>query len=79
MRFAITGGNGFLAGYLIDELLQNGHEVVLLKEQKRISDSPLRIIRRNPWMIFLRKKSWTVLPTWHPPARLPIASLSIRA
>ncbi len=30
MRLVVTGGNGFIAGYLIPELLEHGHEVVAI-------------------------------------------------
>ncbi|MHB1843678.1 MAG: NAD-dependent epimerase/dehydratase family protein [Deltaproteobacteria bacterium] len=30
MRLLVTGGNGFIAGYLIPELLEHGHEVVAI-------------------------------------------------
>lgn len=34
MRIAITGGKGFLAGYLINELLEYGRNVILLSRSK---------------------------------------------
>ena len=40
MRILLTGGGGFLGGYLIPQLLASGVHVTALSRQKRISDHP---------------------------------------
>ena len=70
MRLLVTGGSGFLGGYVLDEARRCGHEVVALTRSDKAADAVAKLILEGG-----SPKSTTAEPV---PLNKPISRTSAR-